>query len=193
MQGNAALLAAAVFAVAVQRVLAESKLYPDLMGAPGVQGDLGKAVLPCRGKDAVFQHRLPHPLAGTTDREHPALAAVLEQVVPQHSGGGQLRVRCTGNDRAVLLDELRRGGFALGAAILHGVGVLTLIYLTAQGGGSCRGAGIDHQPGHTGVQPVHHPHKGIGRVPVRAQCSGHTLLAGKPGGLVQHHKGGVLV
>ena len=37
MQGNAALLAAAVFAVAVQRVLAAGKLHPDLMGAPGVQ------------------------------------------------------------------------------------------------------------------------------------------------------------
>ena len=193
MQGDAAFLAAAVFAVAVQRVPAAGKLYPDLMGAPGVQGDLGKAVLPCRGKDAVFQHRLPHPLAGTADREHPALAAVLEQVVPQHSGGGQLRIRRTGEDRAVLLDELRRGGFALGAAVLHGVGVLTLGDLTAQGGGSCRGAGIDHQPGHTGVQPVHHPHKGIRCVPVRAQRGGHALLAGKPGGLVQHHKGGVLV
>ena len=193
MQGNAALLAAAVFAIAVQRVFAAGKLYPDLMGAPGVQDDLGKAVLPCRGKDAVFQHCFPHPLAGTADREHPALAAVLEQVVPQHSGGGQLRVRRTGNDRAVLLDELRRGGFALGAAILHGVGVLTLGHLTAQCGGSRRGAGIDHQPGHTGVQPVHHPHKGIRRVPVRPQGGGHALLAGKPGRLVQHHKGGVLV
>ena len=110
LQGNAALLAAAVFAIAVQRVFAAGKLHPDLMGAPGVQGDLGKAVFPCRGKDAVFQHRFPHPLAGTADREHPALAAVLEQVVPQHPGGGQLRVRRTGNDRAVLLDELRRGG-----------------------------------------------------------------------------------
>ena len=69
MQGNAALLAAAVFAVAVQRVFAAGKLHPDLMGAPGVQGDLGKAVFPCRGKDAVFQHRLPHPLAGTADRD----------------------------------------------------------------------------------------------------------------------------
>ena len=193
MQGDAALLAAAVFAIAVQRVLAGSKLHPDLMGAPGVQGDLGKAVLPCRGKDAVFQHRFPHPLAGTADREYPALAAVLEQVVPQHPSGGQLRVRRTGEDRAVLLDELRRSSFALGAAILHGVGVLTLGDLTAQGGGSCRGAGIDHQPGHTGVQPVHHPYKGVGRVPVRPQRGGHALLAGKPGGLVQHHKGGVLV
>ena len=193
MQGNAALLAAAVFAIAVQRVFAAGKLHPDLMGAPSVQGNFHKAVFPCRGKDAVFQHRLPHPLAGTADREHPALAAVLEQVVPQHPGGGQLRVRRTGEDRAVLLDELRCGGFALGAAVLHGVGVLTLGHLTAQGGGNCRGAGIDHQPGHTGVQPVHHPHKGIGRVPVRPQRGGHTLLAGKPGGLVQHHKGGVLV
>ena len=103
------------------------------------------------------------------------------------------RVRRTGDDRAVLLDELRRGGFALGAAVLHGVGVLTLGHLTAQGGGSCRGAGIDHQPGHTGVQPVHHPHKGIRCVPVCAQRGGHALLAGKPGRLVQHHKGGVLV
>ena len=75
----------------------------------------------------------------------------------------------------------------------HGIGVLTLGHLTAQCGGSCRGAGIDHQPGHTGVQPVHHPHKGVGRVPVRAQRGGHALLAGKPGGLIQHHKGGVLI
>ena len=193
MQGNAALLAAAVFAVAVQRMPAAGELHPDLMGAPGVQGDLGKAVLPCRGKDAVFQHRFPHPLAGTADREHPALAAILEQVVPQHPCGGQLRVRRTGDDGAVLLDELRCGGFALGAAILHGVGLLTLGHLTAQGGGSRRGAGIDHQPGHTGVQPVHHPYKGIGCVPVCAQRGGHTLLAGKPGRLVQHHKSGVLV
>ena len=122
-----------------------------------------------------------------------ALAAVLDQVIPQHPGGRQLRVRRTGNDRAVLLDELRRGGFALGAAILHGVSVLTLGHLTAQCGGSCRGAGIDHQPGHTGVQPVHHPHKGVGCLPVRPQRGGHALLTGKPGGLVQHHKGGVLV
>ena len=81
----------------------------------------------------------------------------------------------------------------IGAAILHGVGVLTLGHLTAQGGGSCRGAGIDHQPGHTGVQPVHHPHKGVRCVPVGPQRGGHALLAGKPGGLVQHHKGGIFV
>ena len=174
-------------------MLPGGKLYPDLMGAAGVQSDARKARVPCCFQDAVFQNGFPHALAGAADREHPAPAAVLEQPVPQGAFGGQCFVRPACNDGAVLLDELRLFCPALGPAVLHSVGVLALGDLTAECGRSPGRAGKHHQAGNAGVQPVHHPHKGVRGVPPLPQRCGNALLTGKARGLVQHHDGSVLV
>ena len=168
-------------------------MYPDLMGAAGVQGDLGQTGVPGLPGDAVLQHGFPHPFAGAADREHPAFAAVLEQPVPQGACRRQGVVRSAGKHRPVLLDKA--GGLcpALGPAVLHRIGFLALGDLSAQGRGGRRGAGKDHQAGHAGVQPVHHPHKGIRGVPVLPQGGGHALLAGQACRLFYHYQGGVLV
>ena len=193
LQSDVSLYPAAILAIAGERVLPGGKLYPDLMGAAGVQSDARKARVPCFFQDAIFQNGFPHALARAADREHPAPAAVFEQPVPQDAFGGQCFVRPACNDGAVLLDERRLFCPALGPAVLHGVGVLALGDLTAEFCRSFLRFGKHHQAGNAGVQPVHHPHKGVRGVPQLPQRCGNTLLAGKAGGLVQHYDGSVLV
>ena len=98
LQSDVSLYPAAILAVAGERMLPGGKLYPDLMGAAGVQSDACKARVPCCFQDAVFQNGFPHALARAADREHPAPAAVLEQPVPQGAFGGQCFVRPACND-----------------------------------------------------------------------------------------------
>ena len=193
LQGNAAFYAASVFAVSGQRMLPGCKLHPDLMGAAGVQRDLSKAHLSCRFHDAVFQHGFPYTSARAAHREYPAPAAVLEQPVPQGAFDGQCFVRPACNDGPISLDELRHFRLPFGPAILHSVGVLALGDLTAECGRSPGRSGKHHQAGNAGVQPVHHAYKGIRLAPQLPQGCGHALFAGKSGGLVQHHKGGIFV
>ena len=198
LQGNVPLEPAAIFAVSVKRVLPGGKLHPDLMRPPGVERDLRKAqgTVRCRLHDAVFQHGFPHALAGAADREDPAFPAVLEQIVPQDALGWQLFVRPACDHGPVCFKKAglcRCTGASLCSAVQNGISLLALRHLFCQSrcGSGC--SGIDHQPRNAGVQPVDDAHIGVGPAPVLPQGSGDALLAGKTGGLVQHHKGSIFV
>ena len=80
MKRNVSLDAAAVFAIAPERVAAGRELHPYLVGAPGVEGDVRKAGAAVwgGGRNAVFQHSLFHALARTAHRKNTAFPAVLE-------------------------------------------------------------------------------------------------------------------
>ena len=178
-------------------MLPGGKLHPDLVGPPGVEGDVRKAEGTVfglgLGGDAVFQNGLPHPLAGLFYREDPALAAVLEEIVPQKAFGGEGFVRAACKDSPVLFEERGRGGFSLGPAVEHGIGFLTLGDLTAEGRSGSWRFGIDHQAADAHIQPMDDAHVGVGGCPQLTQPGGHALLAGKSGRLIHHHEGGVFV
>ena len=168
------------------------------MCPPGVERDLRKAqgTVRCRLHDAVFQHGFPYPLAGALYRKDPALPAVLEQIVPQDALGRQLFVRPACDHGPVCFKEAglcRCTGASLYSAVQNGISLLALRHLFCQSrcGSGC--SGIDHQPRNAGVQPVDDPNVCIRSAPPLAQGSGHALLAGQPGGLVQHHKGSIFV
>ena len=166
------------------------------MGPPGVEGDVRKAQDPVCGRDAVFQHRFPHPFAGAADREDPPLPAVLEEIVPQSPRFGQGFIRRSRKDGAVLLHEDRCGGGVLrgfGPAVQHGVGVLTFGDLPGQGRCGLRRLGQHHQPGNADVQPVHHPHIGVRLAPEGPQRVGQTRFTGKTRRFVHDCKGRIFV
>ena len=94
-----------------ERMLPGGKLHPDLMGPPGVEGDVRQtersilvwAVAAMRySSTASFT-----PLRGRLHREDPAFAAVLEEIVPQQALGGERFVRAACNHSPVLLDKTR--------------------------------------------------------------------------------------
>ena len=195
LQGDGPLGAAAVLAIAPERMLPGGKLHPDLMGPPGVEGDVRQTErsIFCCGRNAVLQYSFFHTLAGTADREDPAFPAVLEQVIPQSTLSGEHFVRAACNHSPVLFDKTGSGGCPLGPAILHGIGLLAPRYLTAQGRCRLRGLCIDHQARDAGVQTVDDADVSVRLPPLLPEPQRHALFAGVPGGLVQHYKGIVFI
>ena len=116
LERNVSLDAAAVFAVAPERVAAGRELHPDLVGAPGVEGDVRQTErsIFCRGRNAILQYSFFHTLAGAADREDPAFPAVLEQLIPQSALSGERFVRAACNNSPVLL--IKRGAAGVPSA-----------------------------------------------------------------------------
>ena len=111
LEGEGPFPAAAVFSVSPEGMLPGSKLDPDLMGPPGVEGNFRQTHRPGFGGDPggqpVFQHRLPHPFPGPGHRIDPPGPAVLEKIIPQDPRFRQGLVRPAREDGPISLDKGR--------------------------------------------------------------------------------------